>query len=208
MGATPRRQLRGSNPRSGRSGRPRNPDTDAAILTAALEEFSEQGHEGMTVEAVAIRAGVGKATIYRRWASKDDLVIAAVEWMMTTATELPHSGNLKEDLIALVGGACRLMRSSMAGAIFPRMAGEVAGRTPLGLRYVKSIIAPRRAVVRGLLAGGIATGQLRSDVDIELMADSLVGPVILRKILGELDETPEDFPERLVTSMFEGWLAE
>jgi AcrR family transcriptional regulator len=193
---------------SRRTGRPRNPETDATILTAALEEFGEEGYEGMTVEAVANRARVGKATIYRRWSSKDDLIIAAVEWMMTTATEPPHSGNLQEDLIALVGAACRLMRSSMAGAIFPRMAGEVAGRTPLGLRYVKTIIAPRRAVVRGFLAGGVAAGQLRSDIDVELMADSLVGPVILRKILGELDETPEDFPERLVTSMFEGWRAE
>lgn len=191
---------------SRRTGRPRNPETGATILTAALEEFGEQGYEGMTVEAVANRARVGKATIYRRWSSKDDLIIAAVEWMLTTATELPHSGNLREDLIALVGAACRLMRTSIAGAIFPRMAGEVAGRTPLGLRYVKAIIAPRRAVVRGLIAGGITAGQLRSDVDVEVLADSLIGPVILRKILGELDETPEDFPERLVTSMFEGWL--
>lgn len=188
-----------------RAGRPRNPETDAAILASALEEFGQQGYEGMTVEAVALRAGVGKATIYRRWASKEDLIVAAVGWMVKSVVEVPQTGNLRDDLITMVAGACRFMKTSIAGVVFPRMAAEVAGRTPLGLRYVKSVIAPRRALIRSLLARGTETGQLRSDADVELMSDSLIAPVIFRKLLGELDETPDDFPRRLVTSLFEGW---
>jgi len=186
------------------SGRPRKPETDTAILAAALGVFGEVGLEGMTVEAVAARAGVGKATIYRRWSSKEDLIIAAIHEVLT-AVEVPEIGDVRQTLIAMVGGAIRLMKTSAAGLVFPRMAGEVAGRTPLGVRYVESVIGPRRAMVRSVLSHGVADGVLRPDLDIALLADILVGPIILRKILSELDDSPDDLPERLVDSLLKGW---
>ncbi len=103
------------------SGRPRKPETDAAILDAALAMFGEVGYEGMTVEAVAARAGVGKATIYRRWSSKDDLVIAAIQEVLTSV-EVPDLGDLRTTLVAMVRGAITFMKTSTAGLIFPRMA--------------------------------------------------------------------------------------
>ncbi len=187
------------------SGRPRKPETNAAILEAALALFGEVGYEGITVEAVAVRAGVGKATIYRRWSSKDELIIAAIQEALTTV-EIPEIGDVRTALINLVGGATAFMRTSTAGSIFPRMAGEVAARTPLGVRYVESIIGPRRAMVRAVLSQGVTDGVLRSGLDIALLADTLVGPIILRKILRELDDSSDDLPERLVDSLLEGWL--
>jgi AcrR family transcriptional regulator len=187
------------------SGRPRKPETATAILDAALAVFGEVGYEGMTIEAVAARAGVGKATIYRRWSSKDDLIIAAIHEVLTS-DEVPEMGDIRKTLIAIVRGAITLMKTSAAGSIFPRMAGEVAGRTPLGVRYVESVISPRRGMVRSILSQGVAEGVLRPDLDIALLADTLVGPIVLRKILRELEDGPDDTPERLVDSLLEGWL--
>ena len=187
------------------SGRPRKPETDAAILDAALAVFGEAGYEGMTVEAVAARAGVGKATIYRRWSSKDDLIIGAIQEVLTSI-EAPAMGDLRATLITMVRGAITLMKTTTAGLIFPRMAGEVAGRTPLGIRYVESVIGPRRAMVRSILEGGVAEGVLRPDLDVSLMSDILVGPIILRKILTELVDSPEEMASHLVDSLLEGWL--
>ena len=187
------------------SGRPRKPETDAAILDAALAVFGEAGYEGMTVEAVAARAGVGKATIYRRWSSKDDLIIGAIQEVLTSI-EVPVMGDLRTTLITMVRGAITLMKTTTAGVIFPRMAGEVAGRTPLGIRYVDSVIGPRRAMVRSILERGVAEGVLRSDLDVALMSDILVGPIILRKILNELADSPEKMATHLVDSLLDGWL--
>jgi AcrR family transcriptional regulator len=187
-----------------KSGRPRRPETDVAILRATRDLFGELGYDGMSVEAVAARAGVGKATIYRRWSSKDDLIIAAIQ-EVTTAIAVPNTGNLRNDLTGLIAGAIRFMKTAEAGVIFPRMAGEVAGRTPLGLRYVETVIGPRRAMLREVLAAAIESGELRSDLEVTLLADTLMGPIILRKILGELDQSPEDTPIRLVETLLDGW---
>jgi len=186
------------------SGRPRKPETDAAILDAALALFGELGSEATTVEAVASRAGVGKATIYRRWPTKDDLVIAAIQEVLISV-EVPDLGDLRTSLVAMVRGAITFMKTSTAGSIFPRMAGEVAGRTPLGLRYVEAVIRPRRAMVRSILERGVAEGVLRPDLEVALLADVLVGPIILRKILNELADLSDDVPERLVDSLLDGW---
>lgn len=187
-----------------KAGRPRRPETDAAILSATRDLFAELGYDGMSMEAVAARAGVGKATIYRRWSSKDDLIIGAIQEVIS-GIALPNTGNLRDDLVGLVTLAVRFMKTSAAGVIFPRMAGEVAGRTPLGLRYVETVLGPRRTMLRELLAGAIKSGDLRSDLEVNLMADTLMGPVILRKILGELDQTSDGTPASLVDSLLDGW---
>ena len=186
-------------------GRPRKPETDAAILDAALALFGEVGYDGMTVEAVAARAGVGKATIYRRWSSKDDLIIAAIKEVLISV-EVPATGDIRMVLTSMVAGAITLMKTTAAGLIFPRMAGEVAGRTPLGIRYVESVIRPRREMVRTVLSRGVSEGVLRPDLDVALMADILVGPVVLRKILNELADSPAEMATSLVDSLLEGWL--
>lgn len=187
-----------------KAGRPRRPETEEAILLSALQLFGELGYEGMTVEATAARAGVGKATLYRRWSSKDDLIISAVEWMFTSQ-EISETGNLRNDLVGLVGGACRFMSTSTAGSVFPRMASEVARRTPLGICYVQKVIGPRRKTIRKILSGAMKRGELRPELDVELLADILVGPIVLRRILGELGRSSEKMAPDLVDSLLDGW---
>jgi len=88
--------------RPGRGGRPRDPSRDGAIRAAILEVLARSGYSGLTMDAVAAAAGVGKATIYRRWRTKSDLVADAVAQLSHTPVEVPDSGSLEGDLRALL----------------------------------------------------------------------------------------------------------
>jgi AcrR family transcriptional regulator len=186
-------------------GRPRSAQAQAAILAAAVDLFTDLGFDGMSVEAVAARAGVGKTTIYRRWPSKEDLVIEAVSSLIPPP-EAPDTGNTRDDLLIMVGNAIRFMRTTKAGDALPRMAGEIATGTPLGRRYVETVLKPRRALLAQLIERGVRRGELRADLDVELAVDAVLGPAILRKLMGTLEHEPDDFPERLTDAVLRGML--
>jgi AcrR family transcriptional regulator len=188
----------------GGSGRPRRPETDAAILDATRQLFAEMGAAGMSMEAVAAKAGVGKTTIYRRWPSKDELIIAAIRDVISPLVP-SDTGDIREDLVGLTTLAVQFLNHSSVGAMFPRMAGEVADRTPLGRRYVEEVIAPRRSQLRLLLTKAIERRQIRADLNVAQMADAIIGPIILRKILGDLDTTADQELVDLIDSLLEGW---
>jgi AcrR family transcriptional regulator len=88
--------------RTGRGGRPRDPSRDGAIRSAILQVLAESGYAGLTMDAVAAAAGVGKATIYRRWRTKSDLVADAVAELSSTSIEAPDTGSLEGDLRVLL----------------------------------------------------------------------------------------------------------
>jgi AcrR family transcriptional regulator len=176
-----------------RPGRPRSAQAHAAILDAAVALFVEEGFEGMSVEAVAARAGAGKATIYRRWPSKEDLVIDAIA---RTLAEAPatDTGRVRGDLVRLARELHGLMGSSATGGVFPPMAAEVARGSRLGRLYGERVIGPRRAALAQALRRGIARGELPVGTDVELAIDLLVGGFLLRRLTGRLrpsDPTPE-----------------
>jgi AcrR family transcriptional regulator len=164
------RRRRGQPPPSPRPGRPRSSTAHEAIVQSAVVLFIEQGFEGMSLEAVASRAGVGKATIYRRWSSKEDLVIDAVARVFAE----------------------------------PRMAAEVAKRSPLGRLYGERVIGPRRAIFGDALRRGIERGELPASIDIELAIDQLVGVLLLRKLTGRLKQADTDLAERAVDMLLFG----
>jgi AcrR family transcriptional regulator len=188
-------------------GRPRSAQAQAAILAAAVDLFSDLGFDGMSVEAVAAKAGVGKATIYRRWPSKEDLVVEAISGLIPPP-EAPDTGTTRDDLLAMVGSAIRFIRTTKAGDALPRMAGEIAARSPVGRRYVEKVIKPRRAVLAEIVQRGVRRGELRADLDVELAVDAVLGPAVLRKLMGTLDRESDDFPERLTDAALRGMLAE
>ncbi|WP_369131140.1 TetR/AcrR family transcriptional regulator [Modestobacter roseus] len=88
--------------RPGRGGRPRDPSRDGAIRAAILQVLAESGYTGLTMDAVASAAGVGKATIYRRWRTKSDLVADAVAELSQVPVDSPDTGNLEGDLRVLL----------------------------------------------------------------------------------------------------------
>ena len=166
-------------------GRPRSEKAHRAILNAAIDLFVEEGFEGMSVEGVAARAGAGKTTIYRRWSSKEDLVIEAIDELIFDVRP-PDTGSVREDLVEMLTTVQTLMTTSRAGEVFPRMAAHVAGASPLGRAYLERIIAPRFALLQGMIARGVERGELPPQVDPELVRALLVGPIILWKLTGAL----------------------
>jgi AcrR family transcriptional regulator len=176
-----------------RPGRPRSAQAHTSILDAAVALFVEVGFEGMSVEAVAARAGAGKATIYRRWPSKEDLVIDAIARVLAEAPAT-DTGEVREDLVRLARELHGLMGSSATGGVFPRMAAEVARGSRLGRLYGQRVIGPRREALAQALRRGIARGELPTGTDVELAIDLLVGGFLLRRLTGRLrpsDPTPE-----------------
>src|SRR5262245_22725727 len=189
--------------RAARPGRPRSAKAQGAILAAALALFVEQGFEGMSVEAVASRAGVGKATIYRRWTSKEELVIDAVMGVFAEPAA-PDTGEVRKDLIQGCRDLQVLMSSSLTGEIFPRMAAEVARRTPLGRLYGERVIGPRRAIFGDAIRRGIQRGELPETIDIELAIDQVVGALLLRKLTGRLKRSDLSQPDRAIDMLLTG----
>jgi AcrR family transcriptional regulator len=166
-------------------GRPRDPQADRAILDAAIDLFVKYGFEAMSMEGIADRAGVGKTTIYRRWPSKEELVVDAIDELIMDVEPL-DTGSLRRDLVELLTQLQGVLTSSRAGEVFPRMIPHVAGGTPLGRAYLRRVIEPRFAMLRLTLAHAEERGELPAGVDPELLRGLLVGPLLMWKLIGRL----------------------
>jgi AcrR family transcriptional regulator len=163
-------------------GRPRSERSHQAIVVATLELLAEQGFQQLTMEQVARRAGVGKATIYRRWPAKADLVKDAIRYF---ATELPvpDTGSLAGDYAALSGAVITAARNRKAALLMPRLLSEVAQDADMHAVFSAWLVEPRREALRTVLRRAIERGELREDTDPELLIDMLVGPIIYRFII-------------------------
>jgi AcrR family transcriptional regulator len=188
--------------RGRRPGRPRSEQAERAIIDAALELFAESGPEGLCIEKVAARAGVGKATIYRRWPGKEDLLLDALAALTVPLPE-PKGESVRDDLVALLD-AMRLE------AVDPRRArqsalllGEGAKYPRLIDRYIATVVEPRRDVVRAVLRRGVATGELREQTDIDAAVYMLTGAVWARSWLGQ-DRAARGFARRVVDDLLTG----
>jgi AcrR family transcriptional regulator len=185
-----------------RAGRPRSEQADRAIIDAALELFAESGAEGLYIERVAARAGVGKATIYRRWPGKEDLLLdalAALEVPLPT----PRGESVRDDLTALLDA----MRQESAD---PRRVRQIAlllgegTRYPRLLeRYIDTVVEPRRDVVRAVLRRGVDTGELRDSTNIEAAVDLLTGAMLARSRLRR-DRPERGYARRVVDELLTG----
>lgn len=165
-----------------RPGRPRSPEADVAILGAAVEIFAEAGLEGLTVEGVAARAGVGKATIYRRYPCKVDLVVAAARCFTQADEAPPDTGSTRGDLRALVDALIAALTTTPLGRALPIL---VAARTrvpELDVAYAE-IVADKRGRSAAVIRRSIERGDLRADVDPEIIVDCYVGPIFYRFLI-------------------------
>ncbi len=163
------------------AGRPRDPSCDTKIIQATLALLADDGYDGVTMEAVAARAGVGKATLYRRYAGKESLVVDALATVTDTVARVARGG-LRDDLVALVASTVRTT-SSPAGRLLPRLVSAAVDNPSLLERYRQQVITPRRQRFAEVLLAGIRSGELRADLDVEHTIDLLVGPVLYRSLL-------------------------
>jgi AcrR family transcriptional regulator len=169
-------------------GRPRSERADRAIIEAAIDGLAEDGFEGLTMEGVAARAGVGKATVYRRWASKEALVRGAVE-AFVSGIAIPNSGRVETDLLVLMGEAVEVYRGR-PGQLMPGLVSAMARYPDLARVVREDFLRARRSALRTVVRRGIERGELRPDVDVELALDFLGGPLFYRLLVtgGPLDE--------------------
>ncbi len=186
-------------PDARRPGRPRNAETHAAILRAALSLLGEAGVAGMTVEAVAERAGTSKATIYRWWDSKEALLLEALDPVQHALPFTP-TGDPRGDLVGILEA---LVRSLPPRACSPiaRLVGAMADSDDLARTLRTRVIGPRRAGVARLLRAAVDAGALPADLDLDLATDQLVGPVLYRHLVSG-DPIGADVPARLVRDLF------
>lgn len=185
-----------------RPGRPRSERAERAILDAALELFAESGVAGVCIEAVAARAGVGKATIYRRWAGKEDLLLDALTLLKSPLPE-PGSESVREDLVAMLRVMCQDAADPKRMRRYTLLLGEGEKYPKIIKRYKETVVEPRRETIRSVLRRGIATGQLRPDADVEVAMFMLMGAVMAR---GKHDAEPitADYAERVVDEVLLG----
>jgi AcrR family transcriptional regulator len=182
-------------------GRPRSERADRAILDAALELFAESGMAGVCMEAVAARAGVGKATVYRRWPAKEDLLLDALTSLKSPLPE-PRGESVREDLVAMFRVMCHDASDPTWSRRYTLMLGEGEKYPKVMQRYKEAVVEPRREMVRSVLRRGIATGELRPDVDVE-MAVLMLNGAVLAAGRHDADWAP-DFADRLVDEILKG----
>jgi AcrR family transcriptional regulator len=169
-------------------GRPRNPAVDAPILRAAFRMLIDVGYQAMSIEAVAAEAGVGKTTVYRRYPTKRDLVLAVLN-ALTTTGPIPTAETrtaielfVRQSLGAPVAvSGVRVMSALLLEE----------GREPeLIETFRRRVLAPRRAVLDGVLRAGVERGEIRPDVDVDVTIEFVAGALIAHRVLAlPVDDT-------------------
>jgi AcrR family transcriptional regulator len=187
-----------------RRGRPRSQEADQAILAAALDLFAERGPDALGIEQVAARAGVGKATIYRRWRGKEDMLLDAIG-SLRSQLPVPQGRSVRADLIALLDWICREAADPRRARLFALLQGEGARYPRLLARYLDTVVEPRREVVASVLRRGVATGELRENTDIDAAALLLNGAV-LASMSGQA-QADGRYARRLVEELMRGLAA-
>jgi AcrR family transcriptional regulator len=172
------------------------PDKTEAIVAAVFEELAEHGYRGLSMDRVAARAGVGKAALYRRWSSKQAMIVDAVATVATQAALPPDTGSLRGDALAFIEDGLAATQHPIAGRVIADLAAEAQRSPELAEALLARFRDPRRAAAGAMLERAVERGEVAPDVDVQVALHLIAGPVYLRAVFpGEtLDAT---YPERL-----------
>jgi AcrR family transcriptional regulator len=163
-------------------GRPRSATSQKAILAAAIEILLEQGLTSMSMDDLAKRAGVSKATIYRWWASKEFLALDALatEWALPTPSPDLDTGSLRGDLLARIHPWLAQLNKKPYERIIAGLLAQTQTDPEFARLYREHFVAPRRGETRMLLLRAIDRGEIGADTDLEVTLDLLYGPIYHR----------------------------
>lgn len=168
-------------------GRPRSERSETAILNAAMDILIERGYRGFTIDEVVTRASVSKATIYRRWPSKDLLAVAAVGGF--PELHPVDTGSLEKDLYSIVTEFADVLQNTALGTVWPSLVGE-RSRSPELRQALDAMTEHRRTPTRQAFERAVERGELPSDLDYALAIDLVMGPVLLRLLFQDADTSP------------------
>ena len=184
-------------------GRPRSEASHQAIIQATIELLVEAGYGSLTMEAVRTRAGVGKATIYRRWPSKEELVRDAIVFMHHEF-DTPDTGSLRGDYEALATAVRASASRGGATTLMPRLLGESVNDPELFAIFRTHLVEPRRAALGAVLERAVARGEIREGIDLELMIDLFAGPAVYRLLITGGDMAQMFSVEALIDALMNG----
>lgn len=172
-----------------RRGRPPSARSREAALGATVELLAEVGYGRLTTAAVAKRASVSTATLYRHWESKGALVADAVSGLVAEI-RLPDHGDVRRDLLSLMRDAVRLYTTSVAAPALRGVTTEMSNNPELRATIREHVVETRRTALREVLQRGVARGELIRAIDYELALDLLGGPLFYRFLItgGPIDE--------------------
>jgi AcrR family transcriptional regulator len=174
-------------------------------MAAARELLAEKGFAGATVEAIASRAGVGKATIYRRWPTREALLLDV------TSADLPEvptpdTGDLREDLRLVFTALAEQIRTAGPAAYLSDLIGE-SSRNPAMRKDFQAMIQQRRSLCAEIVAQARKRGEVRKSVDPDLVLDLISGSIFYRKLFSEADADTA-YVERAIDAVLDGILTD
>jgi AcrR family transcriptional regulator len=187
----------------GQRGRPRSQEADRAILSATLDLLASRGLAAMSIEEIAARAGVGKATIYRRWSSKGLLALDAFVTAFAEQQPLPDTGTLRGDLTAALTAWVRAVTQTSMGSMLAGLVAEAQHDEELRAGWRDRVLEPLRSQHRIMLDRAIARGEIPATVDQEAVLDLFFGAAQHRLLLGHLPLT-DDFIREVVDVILDG----
>jgi AcrR family transcriptional regulator len=182
--------------------RRRNVLSHQAILNATGQLLTEVGY-GLTIEGVAARAGVGKATVYRWWPGKGALVIEAMSGALQRVPLEAATGDLRADLLSAVRRAIEIFASGPESAVIPALAADLMGDPVLAQQFRDQLLRPRRSVVASIVRDAVERGELPPELDIELLLDLYAGAVFYRVVVSG-EPVTDALAEQLVGLLLDG----
>lgn len=164
--------------------------SEEVIMRATLDLMAEEGFAGLTVDAVAARAGVGKATIYRHWGSRAKLVYAAASCFQAEEPD-PNTGTLRGDLTEVLTGMLAFLAESDTGRVLPSLV-DAAARDPELAELREEHVRAKRARAVRVLERAVARGELPEGTDLERAIDLFAGPPFYRRLMTNRPMGPDD----------------
>ncbi|HEY9469428.1 MAG TPA: TetR/AcrR family transcriptional regulator [Propionibacteriaceae bacterium] len=188
-------------PAKRRQGRPRDASVQSKVLAATLRLLARDGYEGMSVDGVAEAAGVTKPTIYRRWASKEDLAVSAVGSLSAEPAPEIASDDVWDSLRAEMAAYARAVGRPQSMNLIGTVLVEEIKRPQMIAKFREKVVQPRRHRIRAVLHRGQLEGSIRPDVDIDVCVNLLIG-YYYAGYLG--DQLASDWPNHCVRILREG----
>jgi AcrR family transcriptional regulator len=156
-----------------------NPAVTDAITTAAIDELAESGYARLTMDRVARRAGVGKSAIYRRWPSKQDMIVEVLAQLSIPTGPVPDTGSLRGDVRAMLQSVVDWLTDPRIRAVLPDLIAESDRNPVLAAAVAQHVTRPRLTWSRTALDRACDRGELAAD-DIDVVLDLLIAPIFWR----------------------------
>ncbi|MGW1561612.1 TetR/AcrR family transcriptional regulator [Streptomyces sp. NPDC002144] len=185
-------------------GRPRSEAVERAVIEGVMK-LLEDGVPlaELSIERIARTAGVGKATIYRRWSGKEELFVDVVRSAEPPGPELPGT-SMRDDLVALLEQLRQRGLMTRSSAILHNVHAQMKSSPKIWAAYHATVVRPRRELQISILRRGQADGELRTDLDVELLNDMFVGPMLFRTLMRPDADLPDGLSEEIVDTLLEG----